>query len=113
MVGPDDQKTFQVDFGSVRRPCSQGLPILSLTKRSHFIMQVVGETERRLADIFRAAKQLAPCFIVLDNLDTIFMNTDSKFRRDTHTALDRLLSTLLVEIDGINASDSSLPLHKV
>jgi SpoVK/Ycf46/Vps4 family AAA+-type ATPase len=78
----------------------------------NFILQVVGETERRLADIFKTAKLIAPCFIVLDNLDTIF-NTASKHRRDTHKALDRLLSTLLVEIDGINNLNKDFPLRQV
>ena len=56
---------------------------------------------------------MAPCFILLDNLETIVgvdidpdekgrsKNTFRRSRRTQHRAIDRMLSTLLVEIDGV------------
>ena len=76
------------------------------------------------------ARQIAPCFLLLDNIETVLgtghdddsnpalddndsdqvlrptaakANPESRFRsrRTTHKAIDRILSTLLVEIDGL------------
>jgi SpoVK/Ycf46/Vps4 family AAA+-type ATPase len=70
---------------------------------------VVGESEKRLAELFRMARSIAPCFILLDNIEVILgappgSGGDSSRRnstRTTHKAIDRILSTLLVELDGI------------
>ena len=59
---------------------------------------------------------MAPCFLLLDNLEIILGSgvpaeesegkegVRSGRRRTAHQALDRLLSTLLVEIDGLASS---------
>jgi SpoVK/Ycf46/Vps4 family AAA+-type ATPase len=54
---------------------------------------------------------MAPCFLLLDNLEIILgSGTEGAVRgagtnkRTAHQALDRLLSTLLVEIDGLSSS---------
>ena len=54
---------------------------------------------------------MAPCFLLLDNLEIILGSGVSpgnlgirSGRRTAHQALDRLLSTLLVEIDGLSSS---------
>jgi SpoVK/Ycf46/Vps4 family AAA+-type ATPase len=74
---------------------------------------VVGESEKRLAELFRMARSIAPCFILLDNIEVILgapssLNASSgaaegkRHRtRTTHKAIDRILSTLLMELDGI------------
>jgi len=71
------------------------------------VHKVVGESERRVADCFRAARQMAPCLLLLDNLEIVLGGEGGdkgggmRGRRTAHIALDRLLSTLLVEIDGL------------
>jgi SpoVK/Ycf46/Vps4 family AAA+-type ATPase len=54
--------------------------------------------------LFEKARQLSPCIILLDNIDTILGRTNKLNDRQSRTssvALDRILSTLLVEIDGV------------
>ena len=78
------------------------------------VHKVVGESEKRITDCFEAARSMAPCLLLLDNLEIILGGTggdggDDGFERGTfgrqnrtsHVALDRLLSSLLVEIDGL------------
>ena len=77
---------------------------------------MVGESEKRLAELFRMARSISPCFILLDNIEVILgtpaATTDASRgapvsmgkrhrTRTTHKAIDRILSTLLMEIDGI------------
>ena len=83
------------------------------------VHKVVGESESRLSSYFSRARALAPCLLVLDNIDIIFgSNSIDEFRpegggfrshsnRSKHAALDRLLSTLLVELDGIPPESSA------
>eukprot|EP00602_Paraphysomonas_sp_CaronLab_P013261 CAMPEP_0185039580 /NCGR_PEP_ID=MMETSP1103-20130426/36568_1 /TAXON_ID=36769 /ORGANISM="Paraphysomonas bandaiensis, Strain Caron Lab Isolate" /LENGTH=617 /DNA_ID=CAMNT_0027578523 /DNA_START=366 /DNA_END=2219 /DNA_ORIENTATION=+ len=109
--------------------------------RSHFkllsvscaevVHKVVGDSERRLAEIFSTARAMSPCFLLLDNIEVMLgMSVDKQTdfpdtpfdpssatgitappvrrarRRDghrtSHQAIDRLLSTLLVELDGVS-----------
>ena len=58
---------------------------------------------------------MSPSILILDNLETVFGQDDDdqhqrnptgkksykRTKRTSHVALDRLLSTLLVEIDGV------------
>lgn len=45
---------------------------------AELVHKEVGRSEQRLADVFAAARTLAPCIVVLDNLDTIVgLNSDS------------------------------------
>ena len=77
------------------------------------VHKVVGESESRLTSYFSRARALAPCLLVLDNVDIVFASAGSdggglgrgafqpRSSRSKHAALDRLLSTLLIELDGI------------
>jgi len=58
-------------------------------KGPEILNKYVGETERTIRKIFTKARQLSPCIIFFDEIDSISS-------RDT-----QLLSQLLVEIDGI------------
>ena len=68
---------------------------------------MVGESEKRLAELFGMARSIAPCFLLLDNIEVILgspypINSSDGYRsRTAHKAIDRILSTLLIEIDGI------------
>ena len=56
------------------------------------------------------ARAVAPCFLLLDNIDVIFGSSASdRSLRTTHQAIDRMLSALLVEIDGVAAKDNCAP----
>lgn len=85
--------------------------------------------------IFGAARELSPCIVLLDNIDMLLgasaqdtsssslqhqkdvgkgRRTGERHRsaRTRHHAVDRMLSTLLVEIDGIYTSTSSITAGK-
>ena len=44
---------------------------------AELVHKVVGETELRVSRVFAAARKLAPCFILLDNLDTVLGHAES------------------------------------
>jgi len=59
-----------------------------------------GESEKIIREIFRKAKQVSPCIIFIDEIDSIAP------RRGSHIdsgALDRVVNQLLTELDGITA----------
>jgi len=59
-----------------------------------------GESERIIREIFRKAKQVAPCIVFIDEIDSIAP------RRGSHIdsgALDRVVNQLLTELDGITS----------
>jgi len=59
----------------------------------------VGESEREVRDIFRKARQAAPCIIFFDEIDALIPTRDAA-TSDSHVAT-RVLSQFLVEMDGI------------
>lgn len=69
------------------------------------INKIVGESERALAQLFHAARQAAPCILFLDHVEAIAGKRG--FDTSSEQTMDRLLSTLLIEMDGISSSSSS------
>lgn len=73
------------------------------------VNKVVGESERRIAECFQVARSMAPCLLLLDNIEFILEGGAdgnpahglASRQRSSHVAIDRLLSSLLVEIDGL------------
>ncbi len=57
----------------------------------------VGESERAIREIFRRARQAAPCIIFIDEIDAIAPARGSDVNRVT----DRIVNQLLTEMDGI------------
>jgi transitional endoplasmic reticulum ATPase len=75
----------QVNFISVKGPA--------------LLSKYVGESERQVRDVFRKARQAAPCIIFLDELDAL-MPARGGAVSDTPVT-DRVLSQFLAELDGI------------
>jgi transitional endoplasmic reticulum ATPase len=75
----------QVNFISVKGPA--------------LLSKYVGESERQVRDIFRKARQAAPCIIFFDELDAL-MPARGGAVSDTPVT-DRVLSQFLGELDGI------------
>jgi transitional endoplasmic reticulum ATPase len=70
-------------------------------KCSDLMSKWYGESENRVADLLRTARERAPCILFMDEIDAIAK------RRDMYTADDvtpRILSILLSEMDGIDKS---------
>jgi transitional endoplasmic reticulum ATPase len=75
----------QVNFISVKGPA--------------LLSKYIGESERGVRDMFRKAKQAAPCIIFFDEVDALVPARGSG-GGDSHVA-DRVLSQFLSELDGV------------
>ena len=75
----------QVNFISVKGPA--------------LLSKYIGESERGVRDMFRKAKQAAPCIIFFDEVDAL-VPARGAGGGDTHVA-DRVLSQFLTELDGV------------
>src|SRR2546427_12889807 len=64
-----------------------------------FLSKGVGESERGVREIFRKARQAAPCIIFFDEIDSIAPVRGGDFG-DSHVA-ERVISQLLTELDGL------------
>ncbi len=58
----------------------------------------VGESEKAIREIFRKARQAAPCIIFLDEIDSI---TPVRGRSSDSGVTERVISQLLSELDGL------------
>ncbi len=68
-------------------------------KGPELLSMYVGESERGLRDVFRKARQAAPCIIFFDEIDAL-ASTRSRGGNDSGVSA-RVLSQLLTELDGI------------
>jgi transitional endoplasmic reticulum ATPase len=59
----------------------------------------VGESERGVREVFRKARQAAPCIVFFDEIDAILPGRTGG-GSDSHVA-DRVLSQFLAELDGV------------
>ncbi|MDP2644990.1 MAG: CDC48 family AAA ATPase [Desulfobacterales bacterium] len=75
----------QVNFISVKGPA--------------LLSQYVGESERTVREVFRKARQAAPCIVFFDEIDAL-IPVRSAGSSDSHVA-ERVLSQFLAEMDGI------------
>ncbi len=62
------------------------------------LSKFVGESERALRDVFRKARQAAPCIICFDEIDALAPRR-SAISSESHVA-ERVLSQFLTELDG-------------
>ena len=68
-------------------------------KGSALLSMYVGESEKAVHDIFRKAKQAAPCIVFFDEIDAI-VPARSSGAGDSHVS-ERVVSQFLSELDGI------------
>jgi transitional endoplasmic reticulum ATPase len=64
---------------------------------SDLLSKWVGESEKALREVFRRAKQAAPCIIFFDEIEAL---APARISDDTHVT-ERLVSQLLTELDGL------------
>lgn len=66
----------------------------------------LGDSEKKIRQTFATARQLSPCVVVIDNIDSIASNRET--RGENHNAgVDlRILSTLLNELDGLDSQQA-------
>ncbi|TMW65922.1 hypothetical protein Poli38472_003687 [Pythium oligandrum] len=70
------------------------------------LTKVVGDTEKSLRELFQTARSAAPCVIYFDQIESIAPVRG--FDTSTEQTFDRLLSMLLVEMDGFSSSRGHL-----
>ena len=75
----------QVNFISVKGPA--------------LLSKYVGESEKGVREVFRKAKQAAPCIVFFDEIDAL-VPVRSAGASDSHVA-ERVLSQFLAELDGV------------
>src|SRR5918992_3165738 len=69
-------------------------------KGPELLSKWVGESEKGVREIFRKARQAAPCLIFFDEVDAIAPRRGGSFGGDSHVT-ERLISQLLTELDGL------------
>jgi SpoVK/Ycf46/Vps4 family AAA+-type ATPase len=79
---------------------SSGLNALQMGCADVF-QKYLGESERKIRELFQYARELAPCIVVLDELDVMAPNRSSVTAQSSSGVELRVLSTLLNELDGI------------
>src|SRR5215831_20559568 len=68
-------------------------------KGPELLSKWVGESEKGVREIFRKARQAAPCIIFFDEIDSIAPSRGADFG-DSHVT-ERVISQLLTELDGL------------
>ncbi len=61
----------------------------------------VGESEKKVREVFRKARQAAPCVIFIDEVDAI---APARGYDEGSKVTERIVNTLLTEMDGMNLS---------
>ncbi|GMH02640.1 hypothetical protein Nepgr_004479 [Nepenthes gracilis] len=88
---------------AVATECS--LNFLSV-KGPELINMYIGESEKNVRDIFQKARSARPCVIFFDELDSL---APARGRSgDSGGVMDRVVSQMLAEIDGLNDSTQDL-----
>jgi transitional endoplasmic reticulum ATPase len=80
-------------------------------KGPELISKWVGESERGIREIFRRARQAAPCVVFFDEIDSIAPTRGGSIGMEgegagMHTGTERIVSQLLTEMDGIQEMHS-------
>src|SRR5215203_1514959 len=69
-------------------------------KGPELLSKWVGESEKGIREIFRKARQAAPCVIFFDEIDSIAPRRSGTNGGDSHVT-ERLVSQMLTEMDGL------------
>lgn len=69
-------------------------------KGPELLSKWVGESEKGVREVFRKARQAAPCIIFFDEVDAIAPRRGGGLGADSHVT-ERLISQLLTELDGL------------
>ncbi|MEE2906732.1 MAG: ATP-dependent zinc metalloprotease FtsH [Planctomycetota bacterium] len=72
---------------------------------SDFVEMFVGVGASRVRDLFKQAKDNAPCIIFLDEIDAVGRRRGGGFSSGGHDEREQTLNAILVEMDGFEATD--------
>lgn len=69
-------------------------------KGPELLSKWVGESEKGIREVFRKARQAAPCIVFFDELDSVAPRRSGGEGGDSHVS-ERIVSQLLTEMDGL------------
>ena len=78
-----------------------GVPFFSLSG-SDFVEMFVGVGAARVRDLFKQAKEKAPCIIFIDEIDAVGRSRGKGMMMGSNDERENTLNQLLVEMDGFN-----------
>ena len=80
------------------------VPFFSISG-SDFVEMFVGVGASRVRDLFKQAKDSAPCIIFLDEIDAVGRKRGGGFTTGGHDEREQTLNAILVEMDGFATGD--------
>ncbi|MCG3126707.1 MAG: ATP-dependent zinc metalloprotease FtsH [Phycisphaerae bacterium] len=80
------------------------VPFFSISG-SDFVEMFVGVGASRVRDLFKQAKENAPCIIFLDEIDAVGRRRGMGYNGGGHDEREQTLNAILVEMDGFDTSD--------
>ncbi|CAI5708425.1 unnamed protein product [Hyaloperonospora brassicae] len=84
----------------------RGLASFVSVQCSDLLTKIVGDTEKALRELFDTARNAAPCVLYFDQIESVAPVRG--FDTSTEQTFDRMLSMLLVEMDGFSTSRTKL-----
>jgi peroxin-6 len=84
--------SFSLNFFSVKGP--------------ELLNMYIGESEANVRRVFQKARDAEPCVVFFDELDSIAPSRG--LQGDSGGVMDRIVSQLLAELDGIMSSDTTI-----
>lgn len=81
-----------------------GIPVFSISP-SALLSKWLGDSEKKLAEVFKAARQHPASLIFVDEIDALAPSRDSG---EGNASMQRLLAQLLTELDGFNHQPGQL-----
>ena len=78
-----------------------GLANFVFIRCTDLVSKVVGETEKNITKVFERARKAAPCILFFDQIEMLAPRRGGE--TSSEQSFDRLLSCLLVELDGISS----------
>jgi cell division protease FtsH len=80
------------------------VPFFSISG-SDFVEMFVGVGASRVRDLFRQAKENAPCIVFLDEIDAVGRRRGLGYNGGGHDEREQTLNAILVEMDGFDTND--------
>ena len=80
-----------------------GVPFFSIAG-SEFVEMFVGMGASKVRDLFKQANEKAPCFVFIDEIDTIGKKRDGASGMGGNDEREQTLNQLLTEMDGFDAA---------
>ncbi len=105
--GPSGNGKTALALALARDAQRDGLANFISVRCTELVSKVVGESEAAVAAVFRRARAMAPCIVLLDQIEAIAPVRGSSGAGSSEHTWDRLLSCLLTELDGIGSKQNA------